>query len=190
MKWTLNQDLSRLDGTQKVMFANRTGKPLNEVYFRLFANYPGDGGGINVTAVRISGRAVADTLQAQNTVLRVPLSRSLNSNSIVQIDLDYTIQIPTNNPVRYNEFTRNDWITTLPTVYPLIPAFDDKGWHLEVPPPYGDLLYADSSIYDVSITTPAQYNVIASGELVSELTRARRLHADSLGRRCATLMPT
>lgn len=168
IKWVFNDDLTEIQGNQRVIFANRTGKPLDELYFRLFANYPNSEASIQVTDVRIGGAQVDTALEQENTVLRVELARTLTPNRLLPVMLEYTIQIPGNNTARYADLTRTDWITTLPTVYPILPAYDDKGWHLELPPPYGDLVYADSSIYDVTITAPSQYNVIASGELVQE----------------------
>jgi hypothetical protein len=168
MKWVFNDDLTAIQGTQRVIFANRTGKPLNEIYFRLFANYPNSEANIEIHDVRVSGAQVDTALEQENTALRISLTRPLTTNRPLPISLDYTIQIPSENTVRYADFNRTDWITTLPTVYPIIPAYDAKGWHIELPPPYGDLVYADSSIYDVTITLPSQYNVIASGQLVQE----------------------
>lgn len=181
MRWELNDDLTALKGTQRVIFVNRTGATLNEVYFRLFANYPGTEGSINVTKVQISGRGATTTLEAQNTALRVALGRPLAPERMAIMTLDYEVKIPREAKVRYADFITMDWITTLPTIYPIIPAFDSKGWHLEVPPPFGDLVYADSSVYDVTIVTPLQYKVIASGQLVQETPEGTRLARRFLG---------
>jgi hypothetical protein len=174
MKWELNDDVSQLQGTQRVIFANRTDKALNELYFRLFANYPKGEGRIQVKNVRIGGGRAVTALEAQDTALRVSFGRPLAPGAVAILEMEYQVQIPRSSPIRYADFTREDWITTLPTVYPIIPAYDAQGWHIEVPPPYGDLLYADSSIYDVTIATPSQYNVIASGQLVRETTEGVR----------------
>lgn len=181
IRWELNDDMTALKGTQRVIFVNRTGAPLNQVYFRLFANYPGTEGSIDVTKVQISGRGATTELEAQNTALRVELGRPLAPERMVIMTLDYDVKIPREAKVRYSDFISKDWITTLPTVYPIIPAFDAKGWHLEVPPPYGDLVYADSSVYDVTIVTPSQYKVIASGQLVQETPEGARIARRFLG---------
>lgn len=175
MNWELNHDLSELQGSQRVIFANRTDKPLNEIYFRLFANYPDSEGGIQVENVRLRGGTVETRLEAKDTALRVTLGRPLLPGQVAILNMDYQVQIPSSSRVRYGDFTHDEWITTLPTVYPLIPAYDAQGWHFEVPPPYGDLLYAESSVYDVTITTPSQFNVIASGQLVDEKTEGARV---------------
>ncbi len=168
INWKFNDDLSAMQGNQRVIFSNRTGGALREIYFRLFANYPNSNGNIEIQNLRVDGNSVKSTLEEKNTALKVTLARPLAPNRRALVTLDYTVKIPTDNAVRYADFTRKDWITTLPTVYPIIPAYDDKGWHTELPPPYGDLVYADSSVYDVTVTAPSKYNVIASGELVQE----------------------
>lgn len=181
MSWDLNDDLSQLTGSQRVIFVNRTGKTLNEVYFRLFANYPNEEGGIQVTSVMVNGHGAVTTLEAQNTALRVALGVPLVPERMLIMQLKYVVTIPRSAAVRYADFVNAGWITTLPTVYPIIPAYDDAGWHIEVPPPYGDLVYADSSVYDVTITTPAQYKVIASGQLVEEVNKGARISRRFLG---------
>lgn len=168
MDLQLNSDLTELNGKQEVNFTNRTRSPLNEIYFRLFANYPGSDGAIKVGSVAVDAKPVQTSLEAQDTALRVPFSTPLAPGSNVTLNLDFQVTVPYSSSMRYSDFTRKEWITTLPTVYPLIPAFDDKGWHTEIPPEYGDLVYSESSIYDVRVTAPIKYTVIASGETVDK----------------------
>lgn len=175
MQWELNDDLSELRGTQRVGFANRTGQTLDGIYFRLFANATPGEGNIRIDNVTIGGRKAVTELQNNDTVLKVSWGDHLEPGRLAVLNLEYTIQIPRDAKGRYSDFTRTDWLTTLPTVYPIIPAYDEKGWHLETPPEYGDLLYADSSTYDVTITTPAEYTVITSGELVQEIPMGNRI---------------
>lgn len=174
IQWDVSDDLSEINGTQRVVFANRTGQPLNEIYFRLFPNLPDSTGKLDVQAVRIRRSPANYSIQGQGTVLRVPLTTPLQPNEVIPIALDYRVTVPTDNQLRYADLTRNSWIATLPTVYPIIPAYDATGWHLELPPAYGDLVYADSSIYDVTITTPSRYEVITSGDLVRETPNGDR----------------
>lgn len=174
MNWNFNDDLSEMQGTQRTILANRTGERLNEIYFRLFANYPNSKGSIEIKNVRVGGDMVDSELVADDTALKIKLSRPLTAARPVPITFDYTVSIPRDNETRYGDFTRTDWLTTLPTIYPIVPGYDDKGWHLEVPPPYGDLVFADSSVYDVTINAPSKYNVIASGELVQETNEGDR----------------
>jgi hypothetical protein len=168
----LDPSVPALTGSQTVRYYNRQAMPLNEVYFRLFANYPDSGGKITVTRVTVNGAPVTTTLEAQNTALRVPLPAPLAPASSVTLLLDYSVAIPYGNPKHYDDFGANVNITTLPSVYPLIPAYDAKGWHLEVAPPYGDLVYSDAALYAVTVTVPSTLTIIASGSTVGTTTNA------------------
>ncbi len=165
---TLTYDPSTLTltGKQEVVYFNRQAAPLNEIYFRLFANYPGAGGNIAVTQVTVNDAPVAAELQVQNTALRVPLASPLAPNTSVRLNLDFSVTVPRGGGHHYEDFIAGEFVTTMPTVYPLIPAIDAKGWNIDLPPPYGDLVYADISLYVVTMTVPSNLVVIASGSTI------------------------
>ena len=155
-----------LTGSQDVLFVNRHTAPLKEVYFRLFANYPDYGGKITVVTVTANGVAVTPSLEAKETALRVPLAQPLAPNASVKFHLDFSVTIPRASKSRYADFGASDTVTLLPSIYPLIPGYDAQGWHVQVPPPYGDLVYADASLYTVTLTAPSALTVIASGTTI------------------------
>lgn len=167
----MDPTLTRLSGQESVTYTNRAQKALGEIYFRLFANYPDGGDKATVTSVRLNGNPISSTLEVQDTALRVPLSQPLAPNGVVKVDLDFNVTIPVSNTNHYADFTNSAGIITLPSVYPLIPAYDEKGWHIELPPPYGDLVYADTSFYDVQISAPVTMTVITSGSTVAMNTQ-------------------
>ncbi len=163
---TYDPTLPTLSGSEEVRYFNRQSVALNEIYFRLFANYPDSGGSIKVSDLTVDGAPASSTLEAQNTALRVSLAQPLAPNTSVDLRLNFTVTIERNSKGHYADFTANDSVTTMPSVYPLIPAYDAQGWHIEVPPPYGDLVYADVSMYAVTMTVPTTMTVIASGSTV------------------------
>lgn len=175
MQWDVSDDLSELHGRQRIGFANRTGKTLDGIYLRLFANATPGEGGIEINQVTIGGRQAKIELSQNDTVAHLTWGEQLDPGRLLVATIDYTVKIPQDAKGRYSDFTQTDWLTTLPTIYPIIPAYDDKGWHLEMPPEYGDVVYADSSTYDVTINTPAEYQVIASGEMVQEIRQGDRI---------------
>jgi hypothetical protein len=166
LKLTYDPKTPTLAGTEDVRYFNRQSTPLAEVYFRLFANYPGSGGKIEITALKLDGAPVASVLEAQDTALKITLPKPLAPGSSANIHLEFSVTIPRNTKGHYSDFAASDPVVTMPTVYPLIPAYDAKGWHIEVPPPYGDLVYADVSLYAVTLTVPSKMSVIASGSTV------------------------
>jgi hypothetical protein len=166
-----------LGGSEDVVYTNHESGPLNEIYFRLFANYPSQGPSssatlparITVGGVSVDGQPANTTLEVQNTALRVPLGQPLAPNASANLHLDFNVNVPRNSKDHYADFTANDSVTTMPSVYPLIPAYDAKGWHIELAPPYGDLVYADASLYAVTMTVPTTMTVIASGSTVGTI---------------------
>lgn len=162
---TLKYDPSTatLAGAETIRYTNRQSSPLSEIYVRLFANYPDYGGSIDISNLTVNGAVSQSTLEAQNTALKIPLAQPLVSGNSVQIKLDFSVKVPRGGGQHYDDFIVGDFVTTMPTVYPLIPAYDSRGWHIEVPPPYGDLVYADISLYTVTMTVPSNMTVIASG---------------------------
>ncbi len=161
-----------LNGAEDVRYFNRQSVPLNEIYFRLFANYPDSGGKITASHLSVDGAAAPPSYEMQNTALRVPLAKPLTPNASADVHLDFTVSIPRDNKNHYADFTSTDGIVTMPTVYPLIPAYDAKGWHIEIGPPYGDLVYADVSLYAVTLTVPSTMTVIASGSTIGKTENA------------------
>ncbi|MBI5301238.1 MAG: M1 family metallopeptidase [Chloroflexi bacterium] len=159
-----------LSGTQETLYTNRTTKPLNEIYFRLFANYPDSGGKIVVSNMTIGDALVTPTLQVSDTALRAPLANPLAPNAAARVRFEWTLTIPRNSKAHYSDFGLFDNVTTLPSAIPLIPAYDAAGWHIELPPAYGDLVYAEMALFDVTLTAPTAMTVIASGTTID--TRA------------------
>lgn len=175
IQWDVSDDLAEIQGRQQLRYVNRANQALDGIYLRLFANATPDEGGIEIHQIMVGERQADITLSQNDTVAHVAWGKTLEPGQTLEATIDYTVKIPKNAKGRYSDFTRTDWLTTLPTIYPLIPAYDDKGWHLEMPPEYGDVVYADSSVYDVTINAPAEYQIIASGELVQETRQGNRM---------------
>lgn len=167
-------EVPSLSGSEAVQYTNRGSAPLSEIYFRLFANYPAtttvtaipSSDRISVSHLAVDGNPVASSLAVQDTALRVGLDSPLAPNASANLQLDFAVTVPRNGQQHYADFTATDAVTTMPTVYPLIPADDASGWHIELPPAYGDLVYADASLYAITMTVPTTMTVIASGSTV------------------------
>jgi len=64
----------------------------------------------------------------------------------------------------YKIFSHTNNTTALANFYPVhCPCFDKQGWHLEIPPLYGDATFLDVSLYQVQLTVPEPLVVAASG---------------------------
>lgn len=161
----ISDDLLRLEGQERVRYTNQEGQSLDEVYFRLFPNIAG--GTATVSGLQIDGQDVQAFFELQDSALRVPLPRTLQPGEQVIIQMDFKVEVAQEMTARYGLFGYFDGVLVLDEFYPVIPVYDDEGWNLEIPSPYGDATYHDASFYLVRVTAPASLTVVASGILVS-----------------------
>ncbi len=72
--------------------------------------------------------------------------------------------VPTGGNSNYNTFSYSDGILALAQFYPILAAYaPGKGWDTQLPPAYGDVLYADASLYQVRLTAPLSLELVSSG---------------------------
>lgn len=154
-------DLKRVQGRQEVRYTNQEGGPLNEVYFHLFPNRLG--GRMTIANLKVNGRAVQPGYVLDMTAMRVPLPVALQPGQQVVIQMDFSVEVPTDPQANYGVLAFKDRVLALAHFYPMIAVYDDEGWHVEQSPEYGDLVYADSSFYLVRVTAPAGQTLVASG---------------------------
>jgi aminopeptidase N len=170
----LSDDLTSLQGHQEVRYTNRENHPLSEIYFRLFPNLAD--GAAAITGVRLNGRPVEPIYEQQNSAVRLPLSSPLLPGQAVVIQLDFAVQIPTAESGNYGTFGLSEGVLALAHFYPLIPAYDDEGWNIEIAPDIGDVVYADASLYLVRFTAPLTLTLATSGvDIESERANGRQV---------------
>ncbi len=161
---TIASDLASYTAVQQVHFVNQQTTPLDKIYFRLFPNAPTYGGELTITALQVNGTQVKPTMEVGNTALRIDMQPPLKPQAAVDFILSYTAQVPTTlNDSGYNLFGVYSHTLSLANFYPLIPAYDDKGWHIEPAPKYGDAGYSETALYQVNIEAPADQVVATSG---------------------------
>jgi hypothetical protein len=157
----------QLTGQAQVRYTNTETTPLSEIYFNLYPNLPGYDGQMAVQAVRVDGRNVEPEFTQAQTALRVPLAQTLTPGSVVDLSLTYSATIPIQTDEGYNIFSASDNTLALAGFYPAIAAYDQTGWNIEIPPPYGDATYLDVALYQVELTVPQEMIVAASGTLLA-----------------------
>lgn len=163
---TVDPDALQATGRERVRYTNTDATALSQVYFRLFPSAPGYGGAMTVTRVLVGGQPVTIQLEQQSTALNVPVS--LAPGASADFLLDFQVGIPRDSTVGYAMFGSTEGVLALPNFYPVIPARDESGWHIEVAPDYGDETFNPTALYDVSITAPAAQVVVTSGTCKSE----------------------
>jgi len=159
---TLDPGLKWVSGHQIVHYTNTEQEPLDEVWFHLFPNLWD--GNMRVSQVAVDGRPVEATLESGDDLLRVPLGRRLDPGRWIEIALDFRVPVPADTEVgNYGEFAYLDGILAMAHFYPTVVVYDERGWHTETPALQGDVIFHDASLYDVSLTAPADLVVAATG---------------------------
>ena len=163
-------DFSTLQGREEVRYTNQEQEPLDEVYFRLFANVAG--GEATVSAVQVDGQDVEPSYEFKDSAVRVSLPTALQPGEQTVIRMDFAVQVPQEMGGNYGLFGYFDGFLVLDEFYPVIPVYDDEGWNVEAPPPNADVTYFDASFYLVRVTAPATLTVVASGVEVDRESEA------------------
>jgi hypothetical protein len=162
--FTLDEDLAGLTGRQEVLYSNREAVTLDEVYFRLFPELAD--GSTAVSELQVNGQPVTPDYELQDSAMRVPLPQPLAPGEQAVISMAFAVEVPTEGGGNYGTFIFAEDILALAHFYPMIAVYDDEGWNVEIAPPSGDVVYADSSFYLVRVTAPAELTLVASGVAV------------------------
>jgi hypothetical protein len=188
---TIRPEEASVSGAETVRYVNTAPVPLNEVYFRLFPNLPGYGGEMAAGDICVGPRSaprdgdapdfaqpVAGLLEVRGTALRVPLAAPLQPGEETTITLEFSTSVPSTAGEGYGQFIYQQDVMALANFFPLIPAYDEEncarhgncagGWNIEYAVPFGDAVFSPSALFDVSVTVPAEWTVVASGTTVAK----------------------
>ena len=141
---TLGDDMTSLHGREEVRYTNTEDVPLDSVVFRLFPNLTG--GSISVSNLTVNGQPGEPVYSLEDSVMTVPLAEPLQPGQQAVIAMDFDVIVPIDPETsNYGTFASFDDVLALAHFYPMIAVYDDEGWNLEIAPPEGDVVYADSS---------------------------------------------
>lgn len=150
-------------GQERVVYTNTETVPLDAIYLRLFPNTPGYGGEMRVTDIALNGQPVEPVAELGGSALRLPLDPPVDPGTRIDLTLDFTLSLPTEDTEGYRQLGYYDGVLALANAYPLIPVYDDEGWNVELAPTYGDAVYSDAAFYQVTVTAPTTMTLAASG---------------------------
>lgn len=174
-------------GTEDLLYVNETGQTQTELWFRLYANDTRYAeGGISVQDAAVDGISVAvNTTDAipkatdnaagnDPTLLRIALPASVQPAGTAHVTMSFTTSVPTRPRAPWEIFAfdpeRSTW--ALAGWFPILAGFDPvTGWELRPLSRWGDPIFANTALYDVTVTAPRDLRLVASGsELVAEPT--------------------
>jgi hypothetical protein len=160
---TIDPASARVMGHQYITYTNAEEDPLDAIVLRLLPNAPGYGGAMTVTHLLLSKQSVPYQTELEGTALRIPLEPPLAPDRMVKLSMDFTVDVPTSNIAGHGLFSYVRGVMALPTVYPLVPAYDERGWNTEIAPVHGDDVFADVAVYNVDVTAPSTFTMTATG---------------------------
>jgi hypothetical protein len=163
---------ARVTGRQEIRYTNLEDEALDDVYLRLFPSTPGYGGTMTVTHLLVAGQVVTPVVELEGTALRLPMTPTLAVGRSITLSMDFVVDVPTTGRAGHALFAYLRGVMALPTVYPLIPVYDDEGWNVEIAPEYSDDIYSDIAAYEVQITAPSAMTLVASGSCVVQVQEA------------------
>jgi len=163
IRLAVEPDSALVIGQQQVRYTNAESESLSDLYLRLFPNTPAYGGTMTVTRLLLNGTPISPFVELEGSALRLPLEPPLDAGQTLALSMAFTVEVPSAGASGHGLFSYANGIMALPTVYPIIPVYDDEGWNVEIAPTHGDDLYTDVSSYEVQISAPSDLTVIASG---------------------------
>lgn len=181
---TLDDESHFLRGKSEIEYVNNSPDTLHFIYFHLWPNaYSSDRTAYNKQAVENNSKefylapktdwGYIDSLSfsvdlqpsaivptAHRDVVKLMLNDPLLPQEKVTITTPFRVQIPTT----FSRLGHHEQSYQITQWYPKPAVYDQKGWH---PMPYLDQgeFYSEFGRFDVSITLPKNYIVMATGEL-------------------------
>jgi len=155
------ENMASLKGKEEVQFTNQESNPLDSVCFQLYPNQLG--GKVTVSDVTVDGQIVQLEYLEEDSAVCLRLSSPLQPEEKLLVKMNFEVEVPTEGGGNYGLFAVIDNILALDGFYPMIPAYDDQGWHAGPLPPNADTTYNDVSFYLVRVTAPDELVMVTSG---------------------------
>ncbi len=137
-------------------------------FFQKLVPHADDGGYIRIESFRLAQPGLENTettvvnaYEINDTVLKVQLPRPLPPGATLTVELSFYLKVRKHKGragYRGFQYDFAQW-------YPKVAVYDENGWH---PEPFHALgeFYGEFGTFDVTISTPAEYILGATGELV------------------------
>jgi hypothetical protein len=161
----IEDDLTSIAGHQDVFYTNQETTPLDRIYFELLPNTGGKY--LTVENIKIDGLPVTGNLVFKGSVMRIDLTNPLQPGKSLAISMDFLETVPDQMGGNYGLYIFQDNILALDSFFPIIPVYDEAGWHVQDLPPNADLIFTDPSFFTVQVDAPDTLVLAASGVEIS-----------------------
>lgn len=154
----IDLDRATVAVVQAVQVRNVVGRPLDLLVFRVVANALG---AQTLTAVTVDGLPVAPRLEG--SVLELPLPQPLLPGAAAQVDVQFTLTVPPGD----GRLSVTPRAMALGYWFPLL-AVHRGDWDRRQFVDVGDATFSEVADFDVTLTTNAPAQVLATGERVEQ----------------------
>lgn len=159
-----------IEGDVRIFFTNPLQEPLREFVLMLWPNEEQYEAEMDAGPVTVSGQQVESSFDAQRLVLSFSLPQPLAPGASLNLSLPFSIQA--SGPIGGwdpQRFGITEGVFIAPSFYPMVPRFVEGNWQVDDPPYGGDTTNSDTAFYDVRITSPAEFELAASGVEIERL---------------------
>ena len=125
------ENMIHITGEEEVRYTNQEDIALDEVYFHLMPNYLGEE--MLISEVIVDGEFVDYELEMDDTVMRVPLTSSLQIGESVIIGIGFVTTVPTQLQSNYGILAYTESVLALAHAYPMVAVYDDEDWNINIP---------------------------------------------------------
>ncbi|MCJ7824588.1 MAG: M1 family metallopeptidase [Anaerolineales bacterium] len=158
-----------LDGWAQIQFQNQLDHPLHEIYLMLWPNDSQYQASMVAGPVFIRDKVIDPKLELAGLALRVDLPLPLAPGEMIDLGLPFRIEVESMRPSAPRRFGITEGVLIAPTFYPLIPRIVDDEWDVRRAPPGGDTTNSEIALYQLRVTAPAAFDLVASGvEILNE----------------------
>ncbi|HEY52787.1 MAG TPA: M1 family metallopeptidase [Caldilineae bacterium] len=161
----------KIDGVARIHFTNRSDRPLNDLFVRLYPNLRQLEGVMRLTSIVTLPDRFATGMGSMldDTAARITLTESLPVDESIDLEIVYSVEALKQEG--YVLFGESEGILSLPYSYPMLAAQTGdpaNPWRLEIPPQHGDIAITDLALHTITVTLPSDIVIAATG---TELTR-------------------
>ncbi|MEZ4865919.1 MAG: M1 family metallopeptidase [Caldilineaceae bacterium] len=176
---TLQPDADRLQGELRLHLTNTSPDPWRTLVFRLYPALIQYGGGADDTMVvqraLVNGQVINPTYLAHNTAIELLLPEILRAGDTVEVELHWLVKFPEwqKEEENYVLFGKRQQMISLPLFYPSLAVYEPlRGarpgqWWTTEGIVRGDAAFNPISLFDVTLTMPADQAPVTSGTLIT-----------------------
>ncbi len=164
---TIDPKARTLAGSERVEYTNRDSVALDKLYFHLYPNLRDFAGSLTVSDLAIDGQHQDVIYESQRYLMRVNLLQPLAPAATTVVTFNFVARAPLNAGIgRYGAFNEQNGVLALASSYPLAAIVRGGVWDIGRSDPQGDFVDSETSLYDVTLTAPADWSLATTGVVI------------------------